>query len=57
MSNPTHAIGLHGQGELAPGLRADRIRVRPSGRFRHRRGAKAGFLHKKWLLRNHRKRS
>lgn len=29
--NPAHAIGLHDRGELAPGLRADLIRVRMSG--------------------------
>ena len=29
--NPAHAIGLADRGELAPGLRADLIRVRRSG--------------------------
>ena len=29
--NPAHAIGLTDRGELAPGLRADLIRVRMSG--------------------------
>lgn len=37
--NPAHAIGLHDRGELAPGLRADLIRVRLSGDMPIVRGA------------------
>jgi len=37
--NPAHAIGLHDRGELAPGLRADLIRVRLSGEMPIVRGA------------------
>ena len=37
--NPAHAIGLHDRGELAPGLRADLIRVRLSGHMPIVRGA------------------
>ena len=37
--NPAHAIGLRDRGELAPGLRADLIRVRLSGAMPIVRGA------------------
>ena len=37
--NPAHAIGLRDRGELAPGLRADLIRVRLSGEMPIVRGA------------------